>query len=173
MQGDESNDGQFCLDTLFIGNIEMMPAVIRCNETRVKVKLDTGAATNVMPLGTLRTITPRPQIKPLITVLRAYGGQRIGKYQLECSVKGRNKLCEFYINSESPPILGLTMCENLGLIIRGVKSVEAVTTECINITYKHVCNGLGCFEKPYYIVVEQDTMPVKEPPRRVPFGLQD
>ena len=110
-------------------------------------------------------------------VLRAYGGQRVtyfGKCQLECSVNGRNKQCEFYIdNSESPPILGLSMCENLGLITRGVKGIEAVTPESINSTYKDVCNGLGCFEEPYHIVVEQDTVPVKEPPRRVPFGLQD
>ena len=65
------------------------------------------------------------------------------------------------------------MCENLGLITRGVKGVEEDTTESINSTYKDVCNGLGCFEEPYHIVVEQDTMPVKEPPRRVSFGLQD
>ena len=98
----------------------------------------------------------------------------IGKCQLECSVNCRNKQCEFCIvNSESPPILGLSMCENLGLITRGVKGVEAVTTESINSTYKYVCNGLGCFEEPHHIVVAQDTVPVKEPPRRVPFGLQD
>ena len=65
------------------------------------------------------------------------------------------------------------MCENLGLITRGVKDVEAVTPESINSTYKDVCNGLGCFEEPYHIVVEQDTMPVKEPPRRITFGPQD
>ena len=142
-----------------------------------KVKLDTGADTNVMPLGTFRTITPRPQIKPSNTVLRAHGGHRVThvrKCQLECSVNGRNKQCEFYIaNSESPPILGLSMCENLGLITRGVKGVEAVTTESINSTYKDVCNGLDCFEEPHHIVVKQDTVPMKEPPRRVPFRLQD
>ena len=79
VQGDERDDEQFFLDTLFIGNIEKADewhAVIRCNETRVKVKLDKGAATNVMPLRTLKQITPRPQIKPSNTVLRAYGGQR-------------------------------------------------------------------------------------------------
>ena len=132
----------------------------------MKVKLDTGEATNVMPLGTLRTITLRLQIKPLNSVLRAYRGQHvtnIGKCQLECPVIGRNKPCEFYIiNSESPTILGLTMCENLGLITRGVNGVEAVKTECINTTYKDVCNGLGCFEESYHIVVEQDIVPVKE-----------
>ena len=63
--------------------------------------------------------------------------------------------------------------KTLDLITRGVKGVEAVTTESINGTYKDVCNGLGCFEEPYHIVVEQDIVPVKEPPRRVPFGLQD
>ena len=155
VQGGERDDDQFFLDTLFFGNTEKADewhAVIRCNETRVKVKLDTGAATNVMPLGTLRKITLRPPN----TVLIAYGGQRVthvGKCQLECSVNGRNKQCEFYIvNSESPPILGLSMCENLGLITRGVKGVEADTTESINSTYKDVCNGLGCFEKtiPHY-----------------------
>ena len=65
---------QFFLDTLFTGNIEKpdeWQAVIRCNETRVKVKLDTGVATNVMPLGTFRKITQKPQIKPSNTVLRA------------------------------------------------------------------------------------------------------
>ena len=103
VQGDERDDDQFFLDTLFIGNIEKADewhAVIRCNETRVKVKLDTGAATNVMPLGTFRKITPKPQIKPSNAVLRAYGGQRmthLGNCQLECSVNGRNQQCEFYI----------------------------------------------------------------------------
>ena len=62
------------------------------------------------------------------------------------------------------------MCENLGLITTGV---EPVTAESINMTYKDVCNGLGCFEEPYDIVVEQDTVPVKEAPRRVQLGLQD
>ena len=97
-----------------------------------------------------------------------------GKCQLECSVNGRNKQCEFYIaNSESPPILGLSMCENRGLITRGAKGVETDTTESINSTYTDVCNGLGCFEEPHHIVVKQDTVPMKEPHRRVPFGLQD
>ena len=86
----------------------------------------------------------------------------IGKCQLECSVNGRNKQCEFYIvNSESPPILGLSMYETLGLITRGVKGVEAVTIESVNSTYKDVCKRLGCFEEPCHIVVEQDTGPVK------------
>ena len=53
----EKDDDQFFLDMLFIVNIEKAGkwhAVIRCNETRVKVKLDTGAATNVIPFGTLK-----------------------------------------------------------------------------------------------------------------------
>ena len=80
------------LDTLFVGNIE------KADEWHaVIVKLDTGAATSVMPLGTFRKITPRPQIKPSNAVHRAYGGQRVthlGKCQLERSVNGRNKQCE-------------------------------------------------------------------------------
>ena len=91
VQGDERDDDQFFLDTLFIGNIEKADewhAVIRCNETRVKVKLDTGAATNVMPLGAFRKITPRPQIKPSNTVLRAYGGQRVTHRKLSARVLG-------------------------------------------------------------------------------------
>ena len=100
--------------------------------------------------------------------------KHVWKCRLEYSVNARNKLFEFYIvNSESPPILGLMMCENLGLITRGLNGVEAVTTESINATYKYVCNGLDYFREPYHIVVEQDTVPVKEPPRRFQFGLQD
>ena len=56
------------------------------------------------------------------------------------------------------------------MITRGMKGVEAVTIESIN---KHVCNGVGCFLEPYHIVVDQDTVPVKESHRRVPFRLQD
>ena len=66
VQGYERDDDQFFLDTHLIGNIEKHGewlAAFRCNETRVKVKLDTGAVTNVMPLGTFREIPPRPQIK--------------------------------------------------------------------------------------------------------------
>ena len=174
VKGDERDDDQFFLD---IEKADEWHDVIRCNETRVKEKLDTGAATNVMPLGTFSKIIPKPQIKSSNTVFRAFIGQlvtHLGNCQLESSVNGGNKQCEFYIvNSESPPVLGLSMCENFGLITRGVKGVEADTTESINSTYKHVCNRLGCFEDPYHIVVEQNTVPMKEPPRRVPFGLQD
>ena len=108
--------------------------------TRVKVKLETGAAANVKPFGTFRKITPRPQIKPPNTVLRACGGQRVthvGRCQLERSVNSRNKQCECYIvKSESPPILGLSMCGNLGLITRGVKDVEAVTQKVSTVHAK-------------------------------------
>ena len=141
VQGDERDDDQFFLD---IEKADEWHAVIRGNETRVKEKLDTGAAaTNVMSLGTFRKITPKPQIKPSNTVLRAFRGQRVthlGNCQLESSVNGGNKQCEFYIvNSESPPVLALSMCENLGLIPRGVKCVEAVTTEKVSTVHTNMC----------------------------------
>ena len=45
VQGDDRDDDQFFLDTLFIEKSDEWHAVIGCNDTRVRVKLDTGAAT--------------------------------------------------------------------------------------------------------------------------------
>ena len=84
----------------------------------------------------------------------------IGKCHLTCAVNDRQELCDFYIvDSKSPPILGLTACENLGLM----SDVEAVTTKSVNTTYKDVCTGLGCFKELDHIEFKEDTVPVKEP----------
>ena len=107
-----------------------------------------------MPLNTFRKITPKPQIKPSNSeMLKAYESHRvtyIGK-NLTCSVNDRQELCDFYtVHSKSPPILGLTAYENLGIITRGVNGVEAVTVESLNTTCKDVCTVLGCFKEPYH-----------------------
>ena len=154
VQGGERDDEQFFVDTLYIGNIEKSdewPAIMKCKESGVKMKLDTGEATNVTPLNMFRKITKKPQIKPSNTMLKAHGGHRvthIGKCHLTWAVNDHQELCDFYIvDSKSPPILGLTACGNLGLITSGMNDVEAVTTKSVNTTYKDVCTGLGCFKE--------------------------
>ena len=80
VQGGERDGEQFFVDTLYIGNTDKSdewPAIMKCKESRVKMKLDTGAATNVTPLNKFRKITKKTQIKPSNTMLKAYGGHQV------------------------------------------------------------------------------------------------
>lgn len=144
------------------------------------MKLDTGAATNVMPLKVFNKITRRPTLKSSDIMLKAYGGHQVnhmGKCEMKISAKDQEEEAEFYVvDTKSPPILGVKSCEKLGLVIRGVDSIQKgseLTKESLAEEFKDVCQGLGCFKVPYNIELKVDADPVKEPPRRVPFALQD
>ncbi|KAK3732309.1 hypothetical protein QZH41_020460, partial [Actinostola sp. cb2023] len=65
----------------------------------------------------------------------------------------------------------------LGLIkfISAVDRDENTETFAARIReeYKDVFTGIGCLERPYHIVLDPEVQPVINPPRRVPYGLQD
>jgi transposase InsO family protein len=170
------------MDTLYVSNLDKEEnewySVIQCNKARIKMKLDTGAGTNVLPLRMYNKLVPKPTLVNSKTMLKAYGGHKvnhIGKCEMTCRHGELEERCDFYVvDTTSPPILGLNTCNKLGLVIKGVECVtKGVTKADLLSEYKDVCEGLGCFEEEYHIELKADAVPVREPPRKVPFALQE
>ena len=153
------------------------------NNQAIRLKLDTGAEVNVIPYSAFKKIAETSKIdlrKPKAR-LSAYNGEDI-PVKAVCTLQSKHKgtTCnlEFFITSiESEPVLSISACKELGLI----KFISAVdrdeNTEAfaarIREEYKDVFTGIGCLERPYHIELDPEVQPVINPPRRVPYGLQD
>ena len=92
--------------------------IVLLNDTRVRVKLDTGA--NVIPYRVLSQFQKKTIIEGTPVTLKSYGGHDIpimGKCTLDCYTNNRNKLLVFYVvETTSRTIIGLESCQQLGLV---------------------------------------------------------
>ena len=127
----------------------------------MKVKLDTGAQVNVMPLELYKALRKDPKkVKPTNTNLTAYGGNKIevlGCCHFKSRYRNSVRVLEFYVvNACAPCALNLKACQDLALI----KVVLAVNTENksqidkLLDEFKDVFIGQGCV---YYAVETRST----------------
>ena len=149
----------------------------------VKMKLDTGAATDLLPHKMFLNLNNQPQLQKSKAKLTAYGGHDIaykGKVLLHCTAFGNTQALEFYITkTKAPPILGLQACTAPGLIRKGdcndsvpVETVtEPLTLVSVQTEFQDVFEGLGRFPDPYKILTKPEAEPVIQPPRRVTMNL--
>ena len=126
----EESDDEYFMDTIVVGNIDKADneyesewfSTIKCiNDSRVRVKPDSGAGTNYIPIKTFKKIKPKRQLIPSKTVLKSYiGGNKInhfGKCKITLKANGKVQTDDFYVTeTTSPPILSLTLCQKLGLL---------------------------------------------------------
>ncbi|KAI8517626.1 hypothetical protein Bbelb_036430 [Branchiostoma belcheri] len=169
----------------------------------LKLKIDTGAQSNVMPIQHYAKLCPEHMMKdgrvksgiltPSDVILTAYGGARIphlGKAQIKGKHKGRKVKCSFFITkAEGPIILGLKACQQLDIIRinHEVKTSQRIDSdvpikdrppirnkeECIAMYPECFDNTVGCFDEEYHITVDPTVEPVVHPPRRVPLELRE
>ncbi|KAI8516719.1 hypothetical protein Bbelb_053000 [Branchiostoma belcheri] len=169
----------------------------------LKLKIDTGAQSNVMPIQHYAKLCPEHMMKdgrvksgiltPSDVILTAYGGARIphlGKAQIEGKHKGRKVKCSFFITkAEGPIIIGLKACQQLDIIRinHEVKTSQRIDSdvpikdrppirnkeECIAMYPECFDNTVGCFDEEYHITVDPTVEPVVHPPRRVPLELRE
>lgn len=150
--------------------------VIKVNGTNVKLKLDTGAHTNVINLQIYESLKSRPKLETTTIKLESYGGHEIcpvGTCMLTCETKYQTLPTKFVVVRERQcqPILGLEACIGLKLI----KRIDAVNLplgkeEFIKENREHF-SGIGCFPDKYKITLRPDSHPKAYPSRRVPLGL--
>ena len=183
----DSSEDEFLVDSFYVGNISTQDnsawfSVVNVNGSKVKMKLDTGASTNVISWKTFKKLQNRPPLQASNVILRAYGDHVIdhkGKATLTCKTNHCEEPLQFYVAmTKAPPILGLQACEKLGLIqrtdclpsqpMRGQPSVNVInpghlTKQDVLEEYKDVFMGLGKFE-PYHIAIENGAEPVIHPP---------
>ena len=128
----EESEGEeeFFFDSTYVGNVDAPNpqdsawfSMIKVEGSPVKMKLDTGAATNLLPHKMFLKLNNQPQLRKSKAKLTAYGGHDIAyesKVILYCTALGKTQALEFYLtNAKAPPILGLQACSALGLIRRG------------------------------------------------------
>ena len=78
---EEDEDEYFI--SIFIENIDTPTqntawlSAVRVHGSRIKMKLDTGAGTNIIPMKTFQKLKKAPQPKPSSTTLRAFGGANV------------------------------------------------------------------------------------------------
>ena len=112
------------------GGDELLVNLVIEDSHTVKVKLDTEAQVNVMPLAPYKALGKDPKkVKPTNTNLTAYGGNKIevlGCCHLNSRYRNSVRVLEFYVvNACAPCALNLKACQDLALI----KVVLAVNTE--------------------------------------------
>ena len=163
----EVNEPELEDNDFFIGAInhegrhELLVNLVLEDSHTVKVKLDTEAPVNVMPLALYKALgKDHKKLKPTNTSLTAYGSNKIevlGCCHLNSRYRNSVRVLEFYVvNACAPCALSLKACQDLALI----KVVLAVYTENKSQTdklldeFKDVFIGQGCV---YYAVETRST----------------
>ena len=164
-----------------------------CN-SRLKMKVDTGAETNTMPMKTWKHIRDKPKLNCSSVVLKTLGGgvvEHDGVAEVTYQVGDKRITAELYVTREKcVPILGLQVSVALGLVqpgdnlvtsqgdrVQHIDAVEAtepaITMDTLENEYKDVFFGLGCYSGKYHIELNPGAQPVIDPPTRVPQALYE
>ena len=161
---------------------------LRGTPATLRVKVDTGAQGNILPMRTYNQMFPvrKPALTPTRTILTAYDGSRIqhhGCVTLPCEYDGHTTDAKFYVaEAAGPVILGLPSSRNLHLVTLHCAvgaSEPALSTPAINTTedlkraYPGQFDRIGNFPGQYHIVLSENAQPVIHAPRRCPVHLRE
>ena len=151
--------------------------------SKINCKLDTGAATNVMPMNTYRQLfPPNHKLSNPTAKLVAYGGNEIpnhGSCTLFFRHRGRRYPVKFDVTDSGCLILGLHSCRTMDLIRVNCEvktspeheTYSALTKDKVLKDYSDTFTGIGCFPgDPYHIHLREDAVPVVNPSEINPSG---
>ncbi|ELT98417.1 hypothetical protein CAPTEDRAFT_203678 [Capitella teleta] len=165
-------------------------------KVKLKVKADTGANANILPIRCLKQMYPEEEdpttvLQPSLAILTIVNGstlQQIGTLNLTTKFEDSGWVtCKFFgCDNEGPPILSCDASEKLGTCIVRVsnsKNISAMKRTTPNplipdLTtlqklYPDQFEGLGNLPGPYAIDLKKDAGPVVAPPRKYPIQLKD
>lgn len=161
---------------------------------QVKLKLDTGAQGNTLPLRIYQKMFPgevdtngKPTpgiLTPSKVKLRAYNGGEITHYgtiTLTTTTTSPPKDVRFYVVDVSgPAILGLPDCERLSLVTihQSVCTVHNTPSQVNSVTdlqglFPSQFDQIGSFKDRYHIVLDPNVPPCIHAARRVPIHVKD
>ena len=174
-----------------------LPKIHKRQTADLRVKVDTGAQCNILPLRVLKnmfpdaitgqhptpgTLTPREN-----TIISAYNGTRISQYgtiKLACRYHQSDRVDAdlFVADPEGPAILGLPNSRQLRLVTLHC-AIEKKTisqqadpigsTQVLKQTYPDRFDTLGNFPGTYHIMADPDVQPVIHAPRKCPIQLKE
>ena len=157
----------------------------------LRVKVNTGAQGNVMPLRTFQRMYPsnidtegipvRGSLEHRDTILTAYNGQLIRQYgtrRLKCVHETTTHEAEFFVaDTPGPVILGLPSCRKLNLVTLNCAVSEHPpplnSKEDLQRLYPDCFKGIGKFRETFHITLDPAVTPVVHAPRRCPIHIKD
>ena len=157
----------------------------------LRVKVDTGAPGNVMPLRTFQRMYPsdivtegipaRGSLEHRDTILTVYNGQLIRQYgttRLKCVHETTTCKAEFFvIDTPGPVILGLPSCCKLNFVTLNCAVSEHLpplnSKEDHQRLYPYCLKGIGKFRETSHITLDPAVTPVVHAPRRCPIHIKD
>ncbi|XP_038046793.1 uncharacterized protein K02A2.6-like [Patiria miniata] len=148
---------------------------------RLKVKIDTGAGGNTLPLRTIRQMygdTWRSQVKPVTTKLTAYNGTPIpclGSIDLLCRYQdptwSENRF--YVVDVTGPVIAGLPMCRDMGVVtIHAARLTSVQSIEQLMEAYPDQFDTIGSFKRRATLYLKEDAVPHIDPPRKYSVHLK-
>lgn len=164
---EEQSDDEFYINSIEhcktnLDNEQNWYEEITIRERPVKVKLDTGAQCNVIPMSIVNEIgadLKESRTKRIV----AYGGTPfnvVGEIVEKMKIRGETFNIKFIVidKNDASPILGRNSCEQTGLVLR-VKEI---------ITDQQIFEGLGCLKDFEYDIdfIENPSFEV-HPARRI------
>jgi hypothetical protein len=183
---EEQQTEQDSEETFFVGSVKLECEWIEnliINDQSINAKLDTGAQVNCMSYSTFKMLKLNDKFILNKRIKIVTLDDKCIPVKGTCNIKTylKNGKCdniEFVIvSSECMTILGLPSCIKLKLVTRNMVSMIQVLgnleTNRIMSQYSDLFDGIGCFKKPYKIVLQESAIPRADPPRRVPLALRD
>lgn len=200
LKADDTDDEEFTFQALTINSLDTQDEIYTKikvilpdfkNSTLLKVKVDTGAQGNALPLRIYKKMYPSDigkegqllNLQPSSKILKAYGGHRIKQYGtciVKCEHEGVQYDTKFYITEDDgSAILGLPSAQAMQLITVNceIKTDEQTghisnKTELIQ-QYPNVFDGIGKMQGQYHININPNVPPTVHAPRKVPIALRD
>ncbi|KAF0710957.1 Uncharacterized protein FWK35_00037749, partial [Aphis craccivora] len=164
-----------CLDEVEIGTSNTWTDNVKINELNVKIKLDTDAQLNVMPIEMYKKIKSA-QLEKSEVVIKTFGGFTM-KSQGKINVEIENDKCKTnvvfeIVNYEGMPILGLKDCKTLKYKFNEVHELEIETKKKRFVKENiDIFTGIGKFPDKIKIKIKENSIPVINHPRRIPIKL--
>ena len=184
----EENDTDFEVDIVsisFHSNDQAFATIlVGQNKTPITFKIDTGSQVNILPEDQFKFLKVKTKLKTPKGTLSSYTGDLLkvkGMLQLPIQYKGKSLTEMFYIvDTKSTALLSLKSSVDLELI----KLVYSVDNETVSIDmtdqktefldeFKDVFHGMGLMKGKVKLHLKPDSIPVINPPRRVPVALKE
>ncbi|XP_071944705.1 uncharacterized protein [Antedon mediterranea] len=174
-------------DTEVFTNVKI--EINRNKPTFLKVKVDTGAEGNILPLRMYRAMFPKNMsnnvpndkyVNKSNVKVTAYNGAQIKHYgyiHIPCYFNNLHTNAKFYIAEvQGPAIMGLPTLKTLKIIqINCAVEVndKIKDVEDIKRLYPDRFEGIGKFEGTYKIVIDETVPPVIHAPRSCPLAIKN
>lgn len=144
---------------------------VEANGIKVSCQVDSGSQANLIPSNLLRKLKINKIQTKIKNRILTFSGEKlpvIGEVNIKIKFKENSYEVKFYVlDMDCKVVLGLDMAVKMNLI----QIVNLINKEDIFEKYSEVFDGLGLLKNMCHLQLKENSQPVVDPPRRVPFSL--